>query len=362
MKKLLIVFLLLLSACETKPILIGYGNSLSGSNASLGVEGMYGVQLAIKEINANGGIDGRILELIVKDDKGNSLEAVRVDNEMKDEGVVAIIGHGYSKVASAIVDNANKNDILLISPTISTETLTGIDDNFIRVMPEASSQAYEICSHIIEGSPVGVSIVVEELNKAHTFAVGYTLKDCLEENNISSEVIPFITGENDEYHRVVSKLDENGFNYIVIIAAANDVVNLEQFHFGTNITYHTYLSTWATTTEVLKIRLNHEGEIHGVGYFDFDSNEEEFTKLSNDYLTTYGKQISFSAIISYETTMLLAKALENAESYSTIDIKAALTDRTFDGIMNQITIDEYGDVDRMAYNLILKDEKFIIDE
>ena len=63
----LILFLLPLSACKNDdPIKIGYANVLTTNQRDLGIEGMYGAQLAVKEINENGGINGRLLELIIK--------------------------------------------------------------------------------------------------------------------------------------------------------------------------------------------------------------------------------------------------------------------------------------------------------
>jgi len=101
---------------------------------------MDGLLKAVEEINSRGGVDGRPVELITKDDKQDPEEALRVDRELVDEGVVAIIGHMTSAMSMAVLPFINKEKILMISPTTSTNKLTGIDDFFIRIMEPHKSE------------------------------------------------------------------------------------------------------------------------------------------------------------------------------------------------------------------------------
>jgi len=146
----LIILPVLFSCQKNDPILIGFSNQLSGSQSALGVDSMYGALLAVNEINENGGINGRQVKLIIRDDKGDPSLAVEIDNELKDLGCVAIIGHGTSSMASATKANADLNDILLLSPTISSSLLDGLDDNFFRVIPSNSTQGTALAEFIFE--------------------------------------------------------------------------------------------------------------------------------------------------------------------------------------------------------------------
>ncbi len=361
MKKILLILIVLLTACSSKePIKIGYANTMSGINASFGIDGMYGVEMAIEKFNSEGGINGRPIELIIKDDKANPLIAVNVDNELKAEGVVAIIGHGFSKVAEATTKNATENNILLISPTISTSSLTGLDDNFIRVIPDTSSQGDVICEMLDNLVNERVTIITEQLNLAYTQDVSLSLKTCLDSNNILYDEISFISGIVSEYEKVSSMIIELDNDHVVLIASSSDVVNIEVILHSYNGEYEIFLSTWGTTNEIFRIGDTHEDEIHGVGYYDILGENLKYIELRDAYKSRYGKSISFSALFAYEAAMALFTAMSEAESFTTADIKESLLNRTFDGIMNTFTIDGFGDTTRMAYELVFEEKEFVL--
>ena len=100
MKKIILVLitltlLTLITACKKETtIKIGFANDLTSVASELGVSSMYGALLAIDDINSSGGINGRKVELIIKDDAGDPLTAVEVDNELIDEGVVELLVMG----------------------------------------------------------------------------------------------------------------------------------------------------------------------------------------------------------------------------------------------------------------------------
>jgi branched-chain amino acid transport system substrate-binding protein len=73
--------------CEKKkePIKVGFVGGLTGRLSDLGSGGRNGVMLAVEEINNAGGISGRPVELITKDDKQDPEVAVKVDKELIDE-------------------------------------------------------------------------------------------------------------------------------------------------------------------------------------------------------------------------------------------------------------------------------------
>ena len=94
---------------STEPVKIGVLTSLTGPFTPWGVHASAGMQLAADEINASGGIDGRMIELIVFDDQNSTEEAAAGLERMIEDGVVAVggvISSGVGVNAALIAEEA----------------------------------------------------------------------------------------------------------------------------------------------------------------------------------------------------------------------------------------------------------------
>jgi branched-chain amino acid transport system substrate-binding protein len=129
--------LALVGGCGTRddPILIGLAGPFSqprGASMQLGAE------LAIAEINAEGGVRGRPLALLVRDDSAVTDVAVHIARELYDRpGLVAVIGHLNSSttIAAAPIYNGGRNPVAQISPSASSPLVTEAGPYTFRVCP-----------------------------------------------------------------------------------------------------------------------------------------------------------------------------------------------------------------------------------
>lgn len=93
-------------------------------------------RLAVKEINAAGGVRGRPLELVERDDSAQNSLAIAIAQFFRDStDVVAVIGHLTSgtTIAAADIYNGGRNPVVEISPSASNPDLTGIGRYTFRV-------------------------------------------------------------------------------------------------------------------------------------------------------------------------------------------------------------------------------------
>jgi branched-chain amino acid transport system substrate-binding protein len=113
-----------LHAFAADPIRIGDINSYSGQ-AAFTVPYRNGAHLAIEEMNAAGGVLGRPLELLSRDDNGKPEDALRVANELVfSSKVAALTGTFYSNVGLAVSDFAKRNKVLFVAPEALSDALT----------------------------------------------------------------------------------------------------------------------------------------------------------------------------------------------------------------------------------------------
>jgi branched-chain amino acid transport system substrate-binding protein len=129
------------SAQET--IRIGEINSYSGLPAFTEPY-RKGWQLALEEINAAGGVDGKKLEVISKDDGGKPADAVTAANELvSKDGVVMLAGTFFSNIGLAVSDFAKQKKILFLAAEPLTDAITWSKGNryTFRLRPANYEQA-----------------------------------------------------------------------------------------------------------------------------------------------------------------------------------------------------------------------------
>ncbi len=103
-----------------------------------------GWQLALEEINAAGGVDGKKLEVISKDDGGKPAEAVTAANELvSKDGVVMLAGTFFSNIGLAVSDFAKQKKILFLAAEPLTDAITWSKGNryTFRLRPANYEQA-----------------------------------------------------------------------------------------------------------------------------------------------------------------------------------------------------------------------------
>lgn len=119
---------------DSGPIKIGIAGNFGDVNI---VTMLSGARLAASEINQAGGIGGRMIELVERDDRENTDSAVVVATELYHAGVVAVIGHGFSglTLAAAPVYNGGPDPVIQISPTASAPSITFAGAYTFRMCP-----------------------------------------------------------------------------------------------------------------------------------------------------------------------------------------------------------------------------------
>jgi branched-chain amino acid transport system substrate-binding protein len=125
------------------PIRIGEINSFSGIGAPFTGPYRAAVEMAVEEVNARGGVLGRKVEVVFRDDKGQPAEAVKHAQELvAGEKVHLLSGTFLSNVGLAVSDWARQNRTLFVAAEPLTEALTWSKghDHVVRVRPNTYQQ------------------------------------------------------------------------------------------------------------------------------------------------------------------------------------------------------------------------------
>ncbi|HHW03290.1 MAG TPA: ABC transporter substrate-binding protein [Thermoanaerobacterales bacterium] len=115
-----------------EPIKIGHLCALTGDFSMWGQTANNALLMEIEKINAAGGINGKPLQLVYYDERGNQIEAVNVANKMIDQDkVVAILGPNESGIAIAATPAVKRANIPLIAIAATNPKVTQPQDNTV---------------------------------------------------------------------------------------------------------------------------------------------------------------------------------------------------------------------------------------
>src|SRR5688572_30480065 len=121
-------------AGESDEIVIGEYGSLTGTTATFGISTKNGVDMAIEETNAAGGVLGRQIRVIVEDDQGRPEEAQTVVTKLiTSDNVIAVLGEVASSRTLAAAPVAQQAGIPMITPSSTNPAVTEVGDYIFRV-------------------------------------------------------------------------------------------------------------------------------------------------------------------------------------------------------------------------------------
>jgi branched-chain amino acid transport system substrate-binding protein len=111
---------------SAEPYKIGFSDGFSGTYAANAMEARAGAEIAVDEINDRGGILGRPIKLVIRDDKSQGEGALRNAKELVlAEKVNALMGSTSSTCALAVSPYAKEKKVLFITQIAQSEHLTG---------------------------------------------------------------------------------------------------------------------------------------------------------------------------------------------------------------------------------------------
>ena len=128
----------LLAGCGSKgnaadeKITIAFIGNTTGDYAQYGIPVRNGAKLYIDQLNAKGGINGKQIELLEYDDKGDGVEAVNSFNLARDKGITAVIGSVLTGPSISLADATYEINMPQISASATAAGLTVMEDGSVR--------------------------------------------------------------------------------------------------------------------------------------------------------------------------------------------------------------------------------------
>lgn len=332
---------------QTGSVRIGVMLPLTGGLASYGEPAQKVADLAVAEINANGGINGRKLEIVYGNHKCDPKEIVTVFESMLMQKIHVFNSVACSGTVAAIAPGLVAKDVVLVGTAISASKLTGVSPSFFRNWASDSQEAKVLADQIIKKGYKSVAILYEETDYAKGLKMD--LENNLKGKDVKIVSESFTTGTSDMRTQLtkLKALKADAMLASVQTAVSGEVVltQMEQLNFNPKMIVN--YNILKATDLVKKHAAILEGAI-GADYFIKDS--QKLDKVLADYKTTYGVDCPQRNIcaMEYDAIQMIAQGLrEKGDSAS--GVKAYLSKATYSGVTGAVSFDAKNDRNNSDY-------------
>lgn len=329
-------------------IKLGIVAPMSGPNARYGAFSMHGAELAVKDINAAGGVDGRKIELFNADSQGTPVEGVSATRRLIDEDEVSyIIGDVSSSVTLAMQPVAEDAGVLLLNAASSNPKITygagvgGYKWTF-RNYPTDENRALIVAKYAAEKRGFTKFAVLSVDSDYGRSAITFTKKYLPEfKGEILSEDY-YKEGEVD-FRSVLAKIRDNGAQAIIMYGLADTTPIIARQMIETGLAGKVTLignAEFNTEKTIQSAPKALEGAVEAAAWLPaFDSPESK--AFVEKFKTEYNEAPNNHAYVHWDTVNLLAKAIHEAGSPEQGKVRDALSKIKYKSPVGDVTFDDH---------------------
>lgn len=345
-------------------IKVGANLEMTGGSASYGISSKNAIELAFKEINEKGGINGKQLELVVADNKSEAAEATNAMQKLvSQDNVVAVIGPNLSSsviAASAINNSAKVLDIapMATNPYVTVDQASGKTKEFnYRTCFIDPFQGTVMAKFATDELGVGNAAILIDNSSDYAKGLAQFFKEnfvkeggavTAEESYLQKDTdfkatltkikatnpdFLYVPGYYQEVGLIVKQARELGMNMPIAGGDGWDSAKMPEIA-GAAALNNTYFSSLYSPEDSSDINKNFVAA----------------------YEKAYGQKPDVFAALSYDSALLVAEAIKNAGSTEPAKISEAMAKiNGFSGVSGSVTFDDKHNPVKSAVILEYKD-------
>ncbi len=368
MKKLLLVFVLIfmvLSLGSTvfaeDVVKIGLSAPITGNYAEYGENFRYSALMAADKINAEGGIRGRKLEVVIMDSKGDPREAATIAQRfVENREIVAEVGDFTSTASLAAAPIYQRNGMVQLSPTSSHPDFAPTGEYMFGIVGTQDAEG-----------PFNVKYIAQEFLGLESVAVIYINNDwgvvtkdrfveAAEKSGLKvTTTQPFFEGERD-YNAVLTKIRQSNPEGIYIAAMYNEasLITRQIDKLGWDVNLLAPSSVFSDN--FLDLAGDSANGLATNTFFALNDPDPVVQAFIEEFKERAGREPNLHAACAYDATMMLAEAIERA-GFDRAAIRDELANtHNFIGVTGNLVFTKQGDVERKYKIMVVEDGKWVV--
>jgi branched-chain amino acid transport system substrate-binding protein len=346
------------------PIYFGIAAPYTGSGAEFGDMIWKGAELAAKEINAKGGINGRPLKLEKGDDQGKNDQAVIVANQfVKNDKIVLVVGHFNSTCSLASKPIYNQNKVVQFSPGSTNVKVCEGGPYTFRNLYRDDYQG-EFLAEFAKTDLGAKKVAVFYDNDDYGIGLKNAfIKKC---DEIGLEVVgeeAYVREQTFDYSTSLNKFEARSPDVIFISGLYNEAAAIIRLARGKGIKIPFMGGDGLDSPGLLEIAGQSAEGTYVTSPFVFTEDNKKGEVMADAFNAEFGMDPDTWAALTYDAVMMAAEVVKEAgvdrEKVRVLMADITTKEKGYDGVTGVTYFDENGDCLKPAYVKIVKDGEFV---
>lgn len=355
---MIVPILFLTCKSELEIYRIGALLPLSGSLENYGKSVKNGLMLALNDINKEGGVKGKKLDILFEDDGSDEKKAVEKVNSFIQGGFPLIIGGVTSNIALAVAPVCEQKKVILLSPTASSPKLSGSGQYIFRNYPSDNLEGRVMAEYAVRRMKVRSASIFYVDNE-----YGNGLKEVFEERFTAlGGTVPMEHGypqASTDFAAAVKQVQVNPSDGLYLIGYYQEIAAILQEIQKQKVNVKIFSVEGVAQPMILEIASDvAEGIVYPQPPYNPESNDPEVKKFVESYKKEYPTKPDIDAAFAYDALRIVARAIGNSTTYPQ-DLRSRIADTNFRGITGEIDFDANGDVNITPKMFQIKGGQFV---
>ncbi|HZK04729.1 MAG TPA: ABC transporter substrate-binding protein [Actinomycetaceae bacterium] len=328
-------------------IKIGVNYELSGGVATYGQANVDGIKMAIDEINAAGGVDGKQVELVQYDNKSEPAEATTLATKMMtQDGILAAIGPATSGSFKATIPVANQNKVPVVSGSATADDVTvgpsGVQEYAFRTCFSDSYQGEAAAAYALENLGATNAVIIKDNSSDYGKGLAETFTSRFTEGGgtiVAEEA--YVTNDTD-FNSILTRVRGQQFDVIYIPGYYNEAGLIIKQARDLGIDAPILGADGFDSPTLLELAgpdaLNDVYFTNHYSSLDQDPAVQDFIAAFQE---EYGQEPNAFHALGYDTAKFVVDAIGRAAELTPEAVKDALASTEgFTGVTGTISVDE----------------------
>lgn len=340
-------------------IRLGGVGPLTGGYANYGLSVQHGAELAAKEINAAGGVNGKMLEAQFQDSQGDPESAVAAYGKLMDWGMNVSLGAVLSGETASVVAAAKADDMFIMETTGSADKCIDGNDKAFRICFYDSYQGTAAADYLKDKAlATEVGVFYQSDNDYSAGLYNAFAAQCQKVGVTIKETQTFTTATNTDFSTQVNALVASGVKVVFIPIYAEEAstfLTQAKGKFGSDVYFF-----GADGLDGILGKVSQDVSIADnvlmMTPFAADSAEPKVQAFVKAYQDAYNATPDQFAADGYDAVYAVKAAIEAAKgSTSGTDLAAVMTSLTVEGVTGTMTWSADGNTNKAASAILYKD-------